>query len=68
MKLKLSIDRSPHKFSYGFDSERNSITIAIKSRIAFDFSKEVAEAWGFSLDKVNSYMSYPINITEVVVA
>lgn len=67
MRLSLSISRAQHRFLYGFDRERNSITIAIWSRIAFEFTNEVAEAWGFSLDKVNSFVRDGTNITEVIV-
>lgn len=67
MKLNLCTDCGLHQFLYGFDSERNSITIAVWSRVAFGFTNEVAEAWGFSLDKVNSFMRGDINVTEVIV-
>ncbi|OBT71449.1 hypothetical protein VF21_10596 [Pseudogymnoascus sp. 05NY08] len=55
MHLTLNVDIGKHKFTYYFDQERKRNMIALESSIPFGFSEEVAEAWGFSLDEVNSF-------------
>lgn len=58
MKLSLDVNDGNdgnHEFLYGFDRERNRGTIGLESSVAFDFSNEVAEAWGFGLDDVKTF-------------
>jgi hypothetical protein len=55
MHLTLDVDIGKHKFIYYFNQERKRNMITLESGIPFEFSEEVAEAWGFSLDAVNSF-------------
>lgn len=73
MELTLKVDRGGHKFIYYFDQERKRNIVALESTILFEFSEEVAKAWGFSLDAVNSFKSniianqVGITVNEVIV-
>ncbi|OBT86810.1 hypothetical protein VE02_03916 [Pseudogymnoascus sp. 03VT05] len=75
MNLTLNVDLGGHKFTYYFDQERKRNMLSLDSSIPFGFSEEVAEAWGFSLDAVNSFKERNttfdegnVTVNEVVVA
>lgn len=55
MHLTLNVDLGKHEFIYYFDQGRKRNMLALESSMPFGFSEEVAEAWGLSLDAVNSY-------------
>lgn len=40
-------------FMYYFERQQNRKIVALETTVPFDFSDEVAEAWGFSLDAVD---------------
>ncbi|OBT49286.1 hypothetical protein VE00_00278 [Pseudogymnoascus sp. WSF 3629] len=75
MHLTLDVDIGKHKFIYYFNQERKRNMITLESGIPFEFSEEVAEAWGFSLDAVNSikegnmtFYEGGVTVNEVIVA
>ena len=62
--MELTLDIGEHSFLYYFDRVRKRNMIALESTVAFEFSNEVAEAWGFRLDEVHLFDGF----TEVLLA
>lgn len=67
MELILKVDFGRHRFIYYFDQGRKRNMIALESSMPFGFSKEVAEAWGFSLPEGETPKEEDMFITEVIV-
>lgn len=52
LDLNLDIDLGNHNFMYGFDYRVKRVGVFLDSSVPFEFSSEVAEAWGFGLGDV----------------
>jgi hypothetical protein len=66
LELKLDLDLGEHTFIYNFDKAQQRYILALESSVGFDISSEVAGAWGFDREAVNSFKEGDVNVIEVL--